>query len=382
MASETCIEKNCEHPMLWTQYRIRGVTLPNRIVLSPMVQYKAQHGTPGDFHLVHLGQFALGRFGVVMTEATAVEANGRITHQCTGLWNDEHVAAWKRITTFIRDQHCIPAIQLAHAGRKGATKTAFEGGIPYDPDLAWPLVGPTAKAFAVGHQTPHELSIDQINDLIELFVTAAKRAEAAGFEIIEIHGAHGYLLASFLSPHSNFRSDAYGRDRAGRMRFPLEVCRAVRAVWPNHKPLFFRISALDGSDGWVLEDTVVMAKELKACGVDMIDCSSGGLAGSIMSGPIKRYPGFQVPFASAVRNQAGMPSIAVGLITDAHQAESILQAGDADLIAIGRQALDDPHWPLHAASMLMKDHAYCVWPEEYGWWLNKRDQALQQLYRV
>lgn len=343
-----------------------------------MVQYKAHHGTPGDFHLVHLGQFALGRFGVVMTEATAVEANGRITHQCTGIWNEEHIGAWRRITSFIRSQHCIPAIQLAHAGRKGAITTAFEGGRPYKLDETWSLVGPSAKAYAEGYQIPHELSIDEISHLTELFARAAKRADSAGFEIIEIHGAHGYLLASFLSPYSNVRSDAYGGDRAGRMRFPLEVCRAVRAVWPSHKPLFFRISAIDGCNGWSLEDTIALASELKSCGVDMVDCSSGGLAGSLLTGSIKRYPGFQVPFASAVRRRAGVASIAVGLIMDAEQAESILQAGDADLIAIGRQALKNPHWPLDATSSLIKDHTYRLWPREYGWWLNKRDQNLDQ----
>ena len=365
-----------ETPLLWTPYPIRGITLPNRIMLSPMVQYKAREGAPGDFHLIHLGQFALGRFGVVMTEATAVEPNGRITHQCTGLWNDLHIGAWRRITSFIRDQDCIPGIQLAHAGWKGATRTVYEGGAPYALEESWPLVGPTAKAYAEGHQIPHELSLEEISSLIEAFAIAAQRADAAGFEIIEIHGAHGYLLASFLSPRSNLRSDHYGGDRAGRMRFPLEVCRAVRAVWPAQKPLFFRISALDGADGWNLEDTINFARELKACGVDMLDCSSGGIAGSFLSHSIQRHPGFQVPFAAAVRKQAGMASIAVGLIMNAQQAESILQSGDADLIAIGRQALDDPHWPLHAAASLMSEHDYDLWPPAYGWWLKKRQQSL------
>jgi 2,4-dienoyl-CoA reductase-like NADH-dependent reductase (Old Yellow Enzyme family) len=343
-----------------------------------MVQYKAKHGKPGNFHLVHLGQFALGRFGVVMTEATAVEANGRITHQCTGIWDDAHISSWKRITSFIKEQQSIPGIQLAHSGRKGALRTAFEGGLPYDSHETWPLVGPSAVAYANNYQTPHALSIREIENLVESFARATKRAEASGFDIIEIHGAHGYLIASFLSPCSNKRTDDYGGDLAGRMRFPLEVCRAVRAVWPAHKPLFFRVSAIDGSGGWGLEDTVELARELKICGIDVVDCSSGGLTDSITSGPIKRYPGFQVPYASAVRREAEMATIAVGLIMDAHQAESILQEGNADLIAIGRQALDDPHWPLHAASCLNKDQAYANWPEEYGWWLKKRAQSLAQ----
>lgn len=362
-------------PLLFTPLTLRGVTLPNRIVLSPMVQYRARDGVPGDYHMVHLGKFALGRFGVVMAEATAVEDRGRITRECPGIWNDAQVAAWKRITHFIRAHGSLAAIQLAHSGRKAATKRAQDGSVPYAPSVAWQAVGPTDTPFAPGQHVPHALSASEIGDLVQSFVDAARRADAAGFDIVEIHGAHGYLLASFLSPISNTRSDRYGGDRAGRMRFALEVTCAVREAWPAHKPLFFRVSALDGADGWDLDDTVALALELKSLGVDIVDCSSGGLTGSSTAAPIKRYPGFQVPYAEAV-HAAGVPSMAVGLILDGPQAEEILRAGKADLVAIGRQALYDPHWPLHAAEALKCDPRFDLWPDEYGWWLDKRAQSL------
>ncbi|MSP03166.1 MAG: NADH:flavin oxidoreductase/NADH oxidase [Acetobacteraceae bacterium] len=362
-------------PLLFTPITLRGITIPNRTVVAPMVQYRSRHGIPGDFHFAHLGKFALGRFGIVMTEATAVEARGRVTHGCPGIWNDEQMTAWGRIADYIRAEGSVPAIQLAHAGRKAATHRAMENTLPYGPEDVWPAVGPTTEPTSAGHQTPHALTSAEIREIVQAFADAAMRADAAGFDIAEIHGAHGYLLASFLSPISNTRNDQYGGDRAGRMRFPLEVTRAVRAVWPRNKPLFFRVSALDGADGWNLDDTVAFALELKALGVDVVDCSSGGLTGTATAAPIPRHPGFQVPFAAAVK-QAGVPSMAVGLILDGPQAEQILRDGHADLIAIGRQALYDPFWPLHAAEALGCDPGFGLWPEEYGWWLAKRSQSL------
>ncbi len=368
-------------PLLFTPMTIRGITLPNRTVLAPMVQYRSTQGAPGDFHLVHLGKFALGRFGIVMAEATAVEARGRVSHGCPGIWSDDHIQAWKRITSYIKAEGSVPALQLAHAGRKAATHRAQEGTAPYTAEdakrglPAWDVVGPTTEPTAPGHHVPHALSVSEVQDLVQAFADAARRADAAGFDIVEIHGAHGYLLASFLSPISNTRNDQYGGDRAGRMRFPLEVTRAVRAVWPANKPLFFRVSSLDGADGWNLDDTVALALELKALGVDVVDCSSGGLTGSSTAAPIPRYPGFQVPFAAAVK-AAGVPSMAVGLILDGKQAEQVLQNGEADLIAIGRQALYDPFWPVHAAEELGCDPGFAMWPDEYGWWLAKRSQSL------
>ncbi len=362
-------------PLLFTPMTVRGITLPNRTVVAPMVQYRSRDGIPGDFHFIHLGKFALGRFGTVMTEATAVEPRGRVTHQCPGIWNDEQTAAWRHIARYIRAEGSVPAIQLAHAGRKAATHRAMEDTAPYGPDQAWQAAGPTTQPTSMGHQTPHALTPAEIDGIVQAFAEAARRADAAGFDILEIHSAHGYLLASFLSPISNTRNDLYGGDRAGRMRFPLAVTRAIRAVWPAHKPLFFRVSALDGADGWNLDDTVILALELKSLGVDIVDCSSGGLTGTATAAPIPRFPGFQVPFAAAVK-KAGMASMAVGLILDGPQAEQILRDGDADLIAIGRQALYDPFWALHAAEALGCDPCFDLWPEEYGWWLAKRTQSL------
>jgi 2,4-dienoyl-CoA reductase-like NADH-dependent reductase (Old Yellow Enzyme family) len=368
-------------PLLFTPLTIRGVTLPNRVVLAPMVQYRALGGLPTDFHMVHLGKFALGRFGTVMTEATAVEARGRVGHGCPGIWHDDHIPAWRRITDYIKREGSVAAIQLAHSGRKGATHRAHENTKPYDAaDAAnglppWPVVGPTTEPPSPAYQIPHKLTVEEIGGITRSFADSARRADAAGFDVLEIHGAHGYLLATFLSAISNTRNDAYGGDRAGRMRFPLEVALAVRAAWPSNKPLFFRVSSEDGADGWTLADTVVFAQALKAAGVDVVDCSSGGLTGSAVTAPIPRYPGFQVPYAQAVR-EAGVASMAVGLILDGPQAEAILQEGKADLIAIGREALRDPFWPVHAAEALGYDPDYTIWPEEYGWWLNKRKATL------
>jgi len=368
-------------PLLFTPLSIRGVTIPNRCVLAPMVQYRAKEGVPTDFHMVHLGKYALGRFGIVMTEATAVEARGRVGYGCPGIWNDAQVAGWKPIVNFIKGEGSVAAIQLAHAGRKASTHRAIDGTNPYTAEDAargmagWTPVGPTTEPTGAGANVPHQLSVAEVGELVRTWGEAAKRADAAGFDIVEIHGAHGYLIASFLSPISNTRNDQYGGDRAGRMRFALEIAQAVRENWPANKPLFFRVSSLDGADGWNLDDTVAFAKALQEKGVDVVDCSSGGLTGTAVAAPIPRYPGFQVPFAAAVR-QAGVPSMAVGLILDGPQAEQILQDGHADLIAIGRQALYDSHWPLHAAESLGCDPAYAMWPEEYGWWLEKRLHSL------
>ncbi len=372
---KSLINDAISRPKLFTPLTLRGITLPNRTVVAPLVQYRACDGIPGDFHFIHLGKFALGRFGVVMTEATAVQARGRVTHQCPGIWNDDQIAPWRRIADYIRAEGSVPAIQLAHAGRKAATHRAMEDTAPYGPDQAWPVVGPTTAPTTAGHAVPHALTAAEIVEIVDAYVAATHRAEAAGFDIVEIHGAHGYLLASFLSPISNTRNDQYGGDRKARMRFPLEVTRAVRAAWPAHKPLFFRVSALDGADGWNLDDTVALAMELKALGVDIVDCSSGGLTGTATAAPIPRFPGFQVAFAAAVK-AAGVGSMAVGLILDGPQAEQILQNDEADLIAIGRQALYDPFWALHAAEALGCDPGFGMWPEEYGWWLDKRTRSL------
>ncbi len=370
-------------PLLFTKLTLRGVTARNRLVLSPMVQYRARDGLANDFHLVHLGRFAQGRMGIVFTESTAVEPRGRVTHRDCGIWNDEQMHAFRRITDTIRTEGSLSAIQLAHAGRKASAARAMDGGGPLPAaDIAagfapWQVVGPTNEPVGDGWLVPQALSVPQIDAVVQAFAAAARRADAAGFDIAEVHGAHGYLIASFLSPVSNTRNDAYGGDLAGRMRLALEVTGAVRAAWPAHKPLFFRVSSVDGADGgWGIEDTVALARALGQLGVDVVDCSSGGLTSLGTAAVVPRGLGFQVPFAAAVKRQAGVPSMAVGLILDGPQAEGILRAGDADLIAIGRQALYDPCFALRAARALGCDPGYAMWPEEIGWWLDKRDKTL------
>jgi len=370
-------------PLLFTPLTLRGITLKNRIVISPMCQYSAVDGVANDWHLVHLGKLAAGGAGLVFTEAAAVERNGRITHGDLGIWSDEQVAPLKRIVEFIKSQGAVPAMQLAHAGRKASMQRPWHGNGPLgDTDRArgedvWPVVAPSALPLDQGWLVPHELTLAEIEQLKAHWQAATLRARAAGVEIVEVHGAHGYLLHEFLSPISNRRTDAYGGDRAGRMRLPLEIARIVRDAWPSDRPVFFRISATDGIDGgWALEDTVVLAKELKTIGIDVMDCSSGGLAGSATAARIKRTLGFQVPFAEQVRSEADLPTMAVGLIIDPRQAEAVLEAGQTDLIAIGRQALFNPNWALHAQLALELDDRFASWPQQYGWWLDKRQSSL------
>ena len=296
-------------PLLFTPLQIAGATLRNRVVLSPMCQYCAIDGYADDWHLVHLGKFALGGMGLVFTEATAVEERGRISYGDLGIWSDSFLPGLKRIADFVRAQGALPGIQIAHAGRKGGWQRPWQGGGgPLDAadaaqgEAAYPLVGPTAEPLAPGHVAPHALSLAEIAGVVESFASAAARADRAGFEVLEIHGAHGYLISSFLSPGVNRRNDAYGGDRAGRMRFALEVTRAVRAVWPVGKPLFFRVSSVDGAPGgWAIEDSIALAGELGKVGVDVVDCSSGGMRGATAYENSSRRPGFQVGYASDIR---------------------------------------------------------------------------------
>lgn len=375
-------------PRLFTPLSLRSVTARNRIAISPMCTYSAVDGFADDWHLVHLGKFAQGGAGIVFVEATAIEARGRITHGDVGIWSDAHVAPLARIASFLSKNGAVPAIQLAHAGRKASMQRPWYGNGPLgEADLArgdkpWDIVAPSPIPLDPGWLVPAELSLDDLAALRQRWREAAQRARAAGFEIIEVHAAHGYLLHEFLSPISNKRTDAYGGDRAARMRFPLEVVETVRAVWPADKPLFVRVSAVDAVDGgWELDDTVAFAKELKARGVDVVDCSSGGIGGSATaSGAVPRGLGFQVPFAARVRREAEIATMAVGLIIEPRQAESILEAGDADIIAIGRQALEEPFWPLHAATALGAfGYEDGSWPRQYGWWLERRRRGLEKM---
>lgn len=372
-------------PLLFTPAELRGVQLKNRIVISPMCTYSSSDGFVNDWHLVHLGKMAQGGAGLIFTEAAAVEMQGRITHGDVGIWSDEHVAGLARIVSFLKSHGAVTAIQLAHAGRKASMQRPWHGNGPLDDtdrargEEVWDVVAPSSIPLDQGWLKPHQLSIGEIQELHHHWHRAAERALQAGFEVLEIHSAHGYLGHEFLSPITNQRSDAYGGDLAGRMRFTLELAEVVRSVWPDDKPLFTRISSTDGIDGgWAIEDSVALARELKSRGVDVIDCSSGGLMGSATAARVKRGPGFQVPFAGRIRHDAKIKTMAVGLILDGRQAEQILRSEQADLIAIGREALHNPNWPLHAEAELGCQGHFESWPEQYGWWLDKRQQSLDR----
>ena len=370
-------------PLLFSPLTLRGVTLKNRVVISPMCQYSARDGMPDDWHFVHLGKMATGGAGLIFTEAAAVEPEGRITYGDLGIWSDDHVAPYKRITNFIKANGAVPAIQLAHAGRKASMQRPWHGNGPInDIDRArgegtWRTVAPSAIPMDTGWLVPHELTLDDIRSVQARWREAALRSLAAGFEVIEMHSAHGYLGHEFLSPLSNKRADQYGGDLKGRLRYTLELAEILRAAWPQDKPLFVRISSVDGIEGgWTLDDSVTLAKELAARGVDVVDCSSGGLLGSATAARIKRSPGFQVPFADRLKKETAIKTMAVGLILDGPQAEQILKDDQADLIAIGRQSLYNPNWALHAQVALGAQGEYGDWPVQYGWWLDKRQHIL------
>ena len=332
---------------LFSPLTLRNVTFSNRLWISPMCQYSATDGVVGDWHLVHLGALATGGAGLVMAEATAISPEGRISVGCPGLWNDEQVAAWQRVTSFIHSQGTLAGVQLAHAGRKASTLRPWDGHIAIEGNGGWEAVAPSAVAFD-GYPTPRELTIDEIRALPSVFVAAAQRAIEAGFDVLEIHAAHGYLLHEFLSPLSNHRTDNYGGSLGHRMRLLLEVATAIRAV--TSLPLFVRISATDWTDGgWSLEDSVVLAAALRDVGIDLIDVSSGG---NVATATIPVGPGYQVPLAAAIRAQAGIAVNAVGLVTAADQAEAIVANGQADAVMVARAVMRNPRWPLAAAEEL------------------------------
>ena len=378
--------RQADLPLLFQPITIKSVTARNRIVVPPLCQYSAVDGIPNDWHLVHYGSYARGGVGTIFIEATGVEPRGRISHGCLGIWDDEHGAALKPLVNIMKRHGAVPGIQIAHAGRKASTQRPWNGlSALNDDDIArgdvpWEVVGPSPIPADEGWLVPRQLDETEIGEIVKAFGQAARRSHEAGFEALEIHGAHGYLIQSFLSPLSNKRNDGYGGDLARRMRLALEVTREVRGHWPNDKPLFFRVSSVDGSDdGWQLEDSIALAKELKALGVDCIDCSSGGNAASATLTLVPRGLGFQVPFASAIRAEAGIMTMAVGLILDGEQSEAILQAGDADLIAVGREIMYNPFWAVQAAQDLGIDPGFEMWPAQYGWWLDKRERTFQRM---
>ncbi len=337
--------------MLFTPFQQRSVVLRNRIAISPMCQYSAEEGVPGPWHLVHLGSRAVGAAALVIAEATAVSPEGRISPWDTGLWNETQLQAWQAITRFVRAQGAVAGIQLAHAGRKASTQRPWDGGGPLAVEEGgWTVVAPSALPFDAGWPQPQALDAAGIAKVVADFRAAARRALEAGFQLVEIHAAHGYLLHQFLSPLSNQRTDAYGGSFDNRTRLVREVVSAVREVWPAELPLWMRISATDWAEGgWDIEQSVALAEQVKPLGVDLIDTSSGGLLAQVK---IPLGPGYQVPFAKRIRQAAGIATGAVGLITTAPQAQAILEAGDADVVLIGRESLRDPYFPLRAAQTL------------------------------
>ena len=346
---------------LFTPLQMRSLTLRNRIFVSPMCQYSCDDGLPNDWHMVHLGSRAVGGAAMVIVEATAVAPEGRISPSDSGLWNDAQAEAFAPIAAFIAEQGAVPAIQLGHAGRKASVMPPWQGGEAVAEDAGgWQPVAPSALSFDPGSPQPGELGVADLERIAAQFEAAARRALKAGFQAVEVHMAHGYLLHQFLSPLSNKRDDAFGGRLEHRMRLPLEVAHRVRAIWPDELPVMVRLSVTDWVDGgWDLAQSLVLCEHLKELGVDLIDCSSGGL---VPDAVIPAAPGFQTPFAAEIRKKVGIATSAVGLITAAVQAEQILATGSADVVLLARELLRDPYWPIHAAAELKADHP---WPVQY-----------------
>lgn len=344
---------------LFSPLQIRETTFRNRILVSPMCQYSSQDGFANDWHLVHLGSRAIGGAAAVIAEATAVESRGRISPEDLGIWKDEHIEPLARIARFLKGQGAVPGIQLAHAGRKASTDVPWRGGGPIPASAGgWQPVAPSAIPFDANSITPLELSIDEIRGITDSFACAASRALDAGFELVEVHGAHGYLIHEFLSPLSNRRSDEYGGSLDNRMRFALEVAAAVRRVWPEHLPVFLRISATDWAEGgWAIDDSVELARRVRPLGIDAIDCSSGG---TVPHARIPLQPGYQAPFAERIRREADILTGAVGLITEPAQADTLIRSGSADLVLLAREFLREPYWPIKAAQALGADVRFPV----------------------
>jgi len=356
------LQKPGRDPHLFRPITFRGVTVKNRIMLSPLCEYSATDGMPNDWHMVHLGARATGGAGIVCTEATHVSAEGRITAKCLGLWNEAQRDGLARIVAFIESQGAVPAVQLAHAGRKASIHVPWQGSGPHAiADGGWEVIGPSALAFAPGHHVPRAMSLEDIARVTAEFVHSTKLAREAGFKIIDLHAAHGYLLHEFLSPLSNQRNDGYGGDLAGRARFLLEVVAAVRTEWPAELPLFVRLSCTDWVEGGLtMADAVEISRMLAATGqVDLMDCSTGG---NDPRQKITPGPGYQVRFAETIRREAGIATGAVGMINTPDLAEEILANGRADLILMGRKLMAEPSWPLLAARALHSDQA---WPLQY-----------------
>lgn len=368
---------------LFSSFNIKSKILRNRIVLSPMCQYKAKDGKIDEWHLQHYSRFAFSGLGAAFIEATGVSPEGRIGHGCTGIWSDDHVDGLSKIAKVFREYNCVSGIQLAHAGRKASFLRPWDGASPITKDdgiePAWQTIGPSAIPINEKSPVPKEMTLDDIVKVRNEFKEGAQRADKAGFDIIEIHGAHGYLLHSFFSPISNKRNDQYGGSFENRIRFALEIIADIKSVWPDNKPIFYRLSSIDApGEGATLEDNVKLAKALKLAGIDVIDCSSGGITGSPVLTKSKIIPGFQVPYSEKIKKDAEISSMAVGAIISANQANDIIANNRADLVAMGRELLADTQWVYKAATHFNLENAKDYLPDSYSFYLSRRDEFLDR----
>ena len=368
---------------LFSSLKIKSKTFRNRVVLSPMCQYKAKDGIISDWHLQHYSRFAFSGLGAAFIEATGVSPEGRIGHGCTGIWSDDHVEGLSKIVKTFNQYDCLSGIQLAHAGRKASFLRPWDGASPITEndkiEPAWQTIGPSAIPINNSSPVPKEMTIEDINRVKEDFKNAAIRANIAGFDILEIHGAHGYLLHSFFSPISNMRNDQYGGNFENRIRFAMEIIADIKSVWPENKPLFYRLSSIDApGQGASIEDNVQLAKSLKIAGVDVIDCSSGGITGSPVLTKSKIIPGFQVPYSEKIKKEAEISSMAVGAIINADQANEIILNKRADLVAMGRELLADTQWVYKAATHFKLENAKSFLPDSYSFYLSRRDDFLDR----
>ena len=368
---------------LFSSLKIKSKTFRNRVVLSPMCQYKAKDGIISDWHLQHYSRFAFSGLGAAFIEATGVSPEGRIGHGCTGIWSDDHVEGLSKIVKTFNQYDCLSGIQLAHAGRKASFLRPWDGASPITEndkiEPAWQTIGPSAIPINNSSPVPKEMTIEDINRVKEDFKNAAIRANIAGFDIIEIHGAHGYLLHSFFSPISNMRNDQYGGNFENRIRFAMEIIADIKSVWPENKPLFYRLSSIDApGQGATIDDNVQLAKSLKIAGVDVIDCSSGGITGSPVLTKSKIIPGFQVPYSEKIKKEAEISSMAVGAIINADQANEIILNKRADLVAMGRELLADTQWVYKAATHFKLENAKSFLPDSYSFYLSRRDDFLDR----
>ena len=368
---------------LFSSFKIKSKSFRNRIVLSPMCQYKAKDGVISDWHFQHYSRFAFSGLGAAFVEATGVSPEGRIGHGCTGIWSDSHVEGLSKVAKIFNEYNCLSGIQLAHAGRKASYLRPWDGASPITEndkvEPAWQTIGPSAIPINNSSPVPKEMTVEDINKVREDFKKAAQRADKAGFDIIEIHGAHGYLLHSFFSPLSNQRNDQYGGSFENRIRFAVEIIADIKSVWPDNKPLFYRLSSIDApGQGANLEDNIKLAKSLKSVGVDVIDCSSGGITGSPVLTKSKIVPGFQVPYSEKIKKDAEISSMAVGAIISADQANEIISNKRADLVAMGRELLADTQWAYKAATYFNLENAKDYLPDSYSFYLSRRDEYLDR----